>query len=219
MKRKNENGTPQKNKRPNSVVAVRNDPRSDLPELKYFDTTWSSLIDATPENVTPFSLNLIPQGDTEITREGNKCKLTSVRLEGTLTYTPNATSEGAAYAALHLVLDTQCNGAACSVADVLTGGNALVGLPNVSNNSRFRIIKSWKIPFISQAHDGTVYGQVYKKIKYYRKLDIPLKFTAGTGAITELTTNNLLFIAGVDAGEDDKIALGFVSRVSFSDSS
>lgn len=187
----------------------------DQPEFKYWDVTNTTLIDSTPEIMQ--QLNLIPQDDTGSGREGRNITIHSIQIEGVQAYTPDASSEGSCYVNMALVLDTQANGAVATVADVFTGGDMMKGLPQVYNSQRFRIIKRWGYSMNSGAYDGTVYSQVYRRVKYFRRLNIPLQFSGATGAISELRTNNLFIMAGIDGNDDDKVGNNLTCRIRYTD--
>lgn len=196
-----------------------NNPNRDDNELKYHDAPINNvLIDNTPEIMV--QCNLIPEGTTEKTRIGRKCCLKSIKIDAIMRFTPSATTEGSASCKMALVYDMQANGAAASVADVFTGGDMRICQPQLFNNDRFRILKVWKMNFNCGAHDGTVFGTVEKWWKYYRRLDIPLQFSADTGAITEIKSNNLFIMASTGSSDsDDAINVYGNVRLRFSDKS
>lgn len=187
-------------------------------ELKYLDTALSFLCDATAEVPATGLVNLIPQGDTQSTRDGYKCTVTSIRMTGVLEHTPPATTDtGTAVAKIYLVLDTQCNGAAPAVTDVLTGTDIRTSLPSIENSERFKILKEWKYSFNAAAGAPAQYSSTTQWLKYYRKCNIPLSFTGTDGSITTIRTNNIFLIAGGNAAADDEVAFLGTCRLRFSD--
>lgn len=186
-------------------------------ENKFFDTALSFAFDATGEVPATGQLNLIPQGVTESTRVGRLCVLKSIQLRGQFLFQPGAGANAATTAYLYLVMDTQCNGAAAAITDVLTS-NAMVGaLVNLNNSMRFRILKRFVVPLVACAGVTTAYNQTLVPLDYFKKLDVPLDFSSTTGAITEIRSNNLFLLAGSDGNSDDLIAFGGNARVRFSD--
>jgi len=192
-------------------------------ELKFFDTTLTGTLDSTgellPGGGTTTGLNLIPQGITESTRIGRKCVIKKISIQG---YLYTSTADGSDTFRIHLVLDKQANGAYPAYSDIVTA-SALTGFNNLSNSQRFKILKTWKGPInttgVTTNFDANTrfYPAVYKKIKYNKKCNIPLEFSSTTGAITELKSNNLIFIA--QSVLDDKTNFVLNTRLRFSDGS
>lgn len=185
-------------------------------ENKFFDTALSFLFDTTGEVPATGQLNLIPQGVTESTRVGRLCVLKSIQLRGHMTFAPAANATAASVNYLYLVMDTQCNGAAAAVTDVLTSNVMSTALINLNNSMRFRILKRFVIVNNSCAGVTTAYNSVVTPLDYFKKLDIPLDFSSTTGALTEIRSNNLFLLAGSDAFDDATTFVG-TCRVRFSD--
>lgn len=174
------------------------------------------MFDATAEVPATGQLNLIPQGVTESTRVGRLCTIKSIQLRGWVNWAPaGAVASSAQY--LYLVLDTQTNGAAAAVTDVLTSNNISTALINLNNSQRFRILKRFVFPMTSQAGVSGAYGSVVCPIDYFKKLDIALDFSSTTGALTEIRSNNLFLLAGSDTNSDDVAGFAGTCRVRFAD--
>jgi len=166
------------------------------PEKKFFDTAIAFNFDSTGEVPATGQLTLIPQGDTESTRDGRQAVIKSVQIRGVVSYAPAASAAGATIGYLYLVLDTQCNGAAAAITDVFTSNVMATNLLNLNNSGRFRILKKWVCPQTSQAGVSAAYGGNQKQIEFYKKCNIPVDWSAATGAITEIRSNNLFLMAG-----------------------
>jgi len=188
-------------------------------ELKYFDTVNSWLIDQTGEVPGTGQLCLIPQGVTESTRVGRKCVIKSIQGKYTWAFLPAAATAAATTGFLYLVLDKQCNGAAAAVTDVFTGVNVSSAPRNLSNSSRFVILKKWQFKLSSQAGVSGAYNKDCKSFQFYKKCNIPIEYSSTTGAIAEIRSNNIFFISGTDGQSDDTINCDGVTRVRFSDGS
>lgn len=188
-------------------------------ELKFFDTALAFNLDTTGEVPATGQLVLIPQGVTESTRVGRKCVIKSIQIRANLTFQPGAAATAATNGYIYLVQDTQTNGAAAGVTDVLTSNNLAVAMRNLANSERFKIYKLFAWSFVSTAGVTTAYNDVRKQWTYYKKCNIPLEFSSTTGAITELRSNNLFLLAGTDGGADDTVIVGGTCRVRFSDGS
>lgn len=186
-------------------------------ELKFFDTVQSgSLIDATGEIVTTGGqLNLIPQGDTESTRDGRECVIKSIQARWSLSYVPAAAATASGTTFIMLVLDTMCTGAAAAATDVMTSATFSTAMFNLGSGRRFRIIKRWVHNWGPQAGATTAYNNQNKTIDFYKKCNLPLVFNSTAGALTEIRGNNLFLLAGCTAGIDDLVTLNGQVRLRF----
>lgn len=212
FKRRRSSGGASKRTKPYQARVPKRQSKSE--EVKFFDTANSWTFDATGEVPATGQLTLIPQGDTESTRDGRKAVIKSVQIRGVLTLVPGAgaTPSGAAY--LYLVLDRQANGAAAAVTDVFTSVSLQSAMLNLNNSARFYILKKWSWAFNPMAGVTTAYNNITKIIDWYKKCDIPIDWNSTAGAITEIRSNNLFFIAG-SQGQDDTIFFEGVTRLRF----
>ena len=188
-------------------------------EKKFFDTSNTWLFDATTEVPATGQLNLIPQGVTESTRVGRKCQIKSIQVKGTATYIPGTDTIGSVNVWLYLIKDSQANGAAAAVTDVFTGTDSSRMMVNLANSERFRIVRKWMFKLQAGAGVAGAFGRDEISIDEYIKLNMPVEFSSTTGAITEIKSNNLFFIAGSDAtgATDDEVAWAGTTRVRFTD--
>lgn len=173
-----------------------------IPEKKFFDTALSFAIDATGEVPATGQLALIPQGDTETTRDGRQCTIKSITIRGVFEYVPGAGSLGQHIVYMCLVQDTQTNGAAAAITDVFSSNNMSTNMHNLANSSRFIIIKRWEVQVRSNAGVATAYSGDAKQIKYHKRCNIPMEYSSTAGAITEIKSNNLFLVAGSYFGDD-----------------
>jgi len=187
------------------------------PELKFFDTALSFSFDATAEVPATGQLTLIPQGDTESTRDGRVAYIKSIQLRGFANFVPGAAAaQSSTVCFLYLVLDTQCNGAAAAITDVFTSNVAGTNLLNLNNSGRFRILKKWVITFNSAAGATTAFSNVTKQIEFYKRCNIKVDWSSTTGAITEIRSNNVFLMAGSDGTtSDDTVAFVGNARLRF----
>lgn len=184
------------------------------PELKYFDTELAFSFDNTLEVPATGQLCLIPQGDTESTRDGRIAWIKSIQISMFATCSPGATANMANYACMWLVLDTQANGAAAGATDVFTSATTALAMLNLNNSGRFRILKKWRIPFNGTAGVTTAYCSQVRQVDYYKKCNIKIDWSSTTGAITEIRSNNIFLMAG-SAAQDDLVAVTGVARLRF----
>jgi len=183
------------------------------PEKKFFDTALNFNFDLTGEVPATGQLCLIPQGDTESTRDGRQAIIKSVQIRGTITLAPGANATSTAVAYLYLVLDTQCNGAAAAITDVFTGTGMNTNMLELNNSGRFRIIKRWVKQLSSHAGVTTAYNSQIIPVEYYKSCNIPIDWNGTTGAITEIRSNNLFLCAG--ATNDDLCTFAGSCRLRF----
>lgn len=187
-----------------------------MPEKKFFDTALSFSVDATGEVPVTGQLTLIPQGDTESTRDGRKAVIESIQIRGSMLFTPGASATAATATNLWLVLDTQCNGAAAAWDDVFSG-TAVTGastLLNLNNSGRFRILKHWSHTWNPAAGATAAYNQSVKTLEYFKRCSIPVDWSSTTGAITEIRSNNIFLLAGA-TNTDDQVAFTGNARLRF----
>jgi len=186
-------------------------------EDKFFDTANNFDFDLTGEVPATGQLVLIPQGITESTRIGRKCTITRITIRGVLTFIPAALAQACTVCYLYLLQDTQCNGAAAAITDVFTSAEMHRNHMNLANSQRFKILKKWVWVFNVGSGVTTAYNNVVRVIDYSRKCRIPLEFSSTSGAIAELKSNNIFFIAGTDGNSDDHVDFSANTRVRFSD--
>ncbi len=173
-------------------------------ELKFIDSDKDSTTVAGTGEITT-SLNLIVQGITEVTRLGRKVVVKSIGLHIALDLGAVIDQSDIPSGDILRVMcfqDKQCNGANAAVLDILetTTWNSF---RNLTNSKRFRILMDthYAINRRVAMTDGTNTSQspvvVLNLKKRFFNLNVPLEFTAETGAIGELTTNNfaLLYIS------------------------
>lgn len=184
------------------------------PELKFFDTALNFVFDRTAEVPATGQLALIPQGDTESTRDGRLAVIKSIQIRGNLVHTPAAAATAAGMVTLYVVLDTQCNGAAAAVTDVFTSTAVETQLINLNNSSRFRVLGRFDMNFNAAAGVSTAYNNTIKAFNWYSRCNIPIDWSSTTGAITEIRSNNIFLIAG-SSFEDDIVTFTGVCRLRF----
>ncbi len=155
-------------------------------EKKNFDT---ELTNGTLPGTTGAiqQLTNIPIGDTVGARDGNQCKLISVYIRGNVRQNASATQTVCRFM---LVLDKQTNGAIYTLAQLLnnvTADDNVVSPLNLDNMYRFIVL--WdKVITLSDT------GSTVKFFKFYKKLDLKLRFDAAAGTIADLTTNSLSIV-------------------------
>jgi len=185
------------------------------PELKFFDTALSFNFDVTGEVPASGQLALIPQGDTESTRDGRLAVIKSIQIRGVATFSPGAAANAQTQNFLYLILDTQANGAAAAITDIFTSNLLSTAMLNLNNSGRFRILKRWNLGFQAQAGVSTAYNDMSKQIEFYKRCNIKMDWSSTTGAITEVRSNNIFLAAGCSSGFDDNTAFVGTCRLRF----
>ncbi len=168
-------------------------------EKKFFNTLDTNTTIGVAGTITSPSLCLIPQGTTESNRDGRKCRLVSIHCHGVVTL-PTSSAPASTADRLRIIIykDQQTNGAAATAALIMDDNEVAVtidGYRNLENSQRFWILhdKTIEINSTAGAWDGTndQYGEQQIHFDWHKTCDIPLEFSATTGAITELKSNNV----------------------------
>lgn len=187
-------------------------------ELKHLDTSMSGTLDATGEVIS--SINLVPQGNTGVTRVGSKFVIKKINIRG---YTGTSATAGGDFVRLLLVHDKQANKANPAVLDILET-NSLMSFRNTSNKKRFTILRDWKVPLssggITTNFDANTraYAKNYTFYEYNNNncnIEIEYADANTDGAVTGLTSNNIVLV-GI-AQNDDATDFNFVARIKYTD--
>ena len=187
-------------------------------ELKFHDVDLDDVTTSSSGLVTD-SINKIAQGVTESTRVGRKCTLKRIgwKYEVKLDERDGvANPPNGDVVRIIMFLDKQCNGATAAVTDLLESAD-YQSFNNLANSGRFRVLmdKVVTINYRNLASDGAGIvssTEVMQSGSFYKRCNIPLEFSATTGAITEIRSNNigvLIISRGSSAGFASKIRLRF----------
>ncbi len=184
-------------------------------ELKFHDVDLDDVVVATGGNITP-SINIIPQGVTEINRIGRKCTITKIgwRYRVSLPAVASAATGGDTVRVI-MYQDKQANKLTAAATDILETAD-FQSFRNLVNAGRFNIIcdKTHAVNSYGAAGDGTANDALAyeENFQMWKNVNIPLEFNATSGALTEITSNNLGVLlvgrAGL-ASFDSKIRLRF----------
>lgn len=151
-------------------------------EFKVYDTNTSAeVLTSTGFFV---GLNNISQGDTVNSRDGNSMRMKSLQCDGSLV-------RGSVDANVNLVwiLDLQPTNGIPTLSTVFdtVAGDVTCSLRNLSNRSRFMILKEERVFLTS--------NNPHYLIDYYRKLDAKVFFSDATSTYTSVRKNGLFFLA------------------------
>ncbi len=190
--------------------------RGERKESKFHDVDLDDAVVDAAGSVTA-SVCLIAQGVTESTRVGRKCTLTSIgwKFDMTLPVSSSSTGTSSDHCRVIMYEDKQANGATAAVLDILESAN-YQSFNNLTNSGRFRTLcdQEFDLNYIAGAGDGATndWAETVTSGSFYKKVNIPLEFSAGTGAITEIRSSNigvlLISRSGV-TGFNSKIRLRF----------
>lgn len=189
-------------------------------ELKFFDTVWN-FVPGTTSAVSASTLTQVPRGTAADERIGSKIEIKSISLHGRVSYNPGGTTGFAASTTyLFLILDTECNGAFPSVADIFSNA-ADIGVyhRDMSNSKRFSILKKFVFNFSPNAGVSGAWAADIQDIEYYTQCNIPIAWeTINTdGTIGNQTQNNIFFVTQTTAGP--WVTMTFNTRIRYSDTS
>ncbi len=193
-------------------------------ELKFHDIDVNDAVVAAGTNIlNTGTVNIIPQGITEITRVGRKCVVKSINWRYSVSLPVVADTAGAPTAdtvRVVLYLDKQCNGATAASSGItgILRADDFQSFRELSNVSRFQILmdRTMSISYLAAGGNGTIndFAEVKKHGSFNKRCNIPLEFNAAAGALTEIRSNNI----GVMLCSEEGVA-GFESklRLRFSD--
>ncbi len=154
-------------------------------EYKFHDKQNTS----TAISDTPIILQLsnIPQGDTDITRDGAQVKCTRLSCKYFITTSPDALST---IFRVMIILDRQTNQAIYSIADLLadvTTLDNLVSMNNLDNKYRFHVYYNKVHSFSNVGHNASFH-------EFNKELNLKLRYDASVPDITDLTSNSLSMV-------------------------
>ena len=130
-------------------------------------------------------LNLIAQGDTDITRNGDNVRAKSLSVKGRV-FSEIATN---CYIRILIIQDKDNRGEVPTWSDVMTTDDCW-GFRNLDNTGRFKVLYD---KVIMTSANTTLDGSNERRFKFNTKLDEVIKYTGTTAATGDLG-NNALFI-------------------------
>ncbi len=154
-------------------------------------------------------LTNIPQGDTTSSRDGSQCRVLSVQGKGIISQDPDAVQT---VVRLMLVLDKQTNQAIYNTSDLLetvVNVASLIAPLNLDNKNRFIVL--WDKIFSFSSNSQTV-----RTFKFFKKLNLLLRYDASTPSIADLTSNSLSMVR-ISSEASMVPQLDIITRVRFID--
>lgn len=160
------------------------------------------------------------QGTSENQRIGRDILVKSVHIRGVLEFIPSVVADTFDMAIIYVIFDTQCNGGGgggtpCVLADLFVNTAAGEELLNMDNTGRFRVLRrlvySFNTPTFTPA--GLPVSQ-FAEVDCWIPCNTKVTYSAGTGTISEIRTNNIFLAYGSSAG---KCVFAGVHRIRFTD--
>ncbi len=175
-------------------------------ELKFHDVDLDDALISSSGTITA-SINLIPQGVTEVERIGRKAVIKQINWRYQLKLAEQdaqATPVASDTIRIILYVDSQTNGATAAVTDVLETAN-YQSFNNLVNRGRFRILmdRTHAVNLMTLASDGAGVvssASLKQNYSFYKSCALPIEFNAATGAIAEIKSNNIGVLVISNAG-------------------
>lgn len=176
-------------------------------EAKFYDTNFSLNMfnkiwtpSATADATTGAMCVGLTQGSSASQRIGQKIMIKSIQIRAFIYSSTGTADPGSGVVCCQLVLDRDAKGAAPVITDIFTSANMKNGMINIGYSERFKIIKKfdWNVGPSTVNTTATTFAgpDVCHLLDYYHKEDIPIRYTGATGAIGEITGNNLFLVYG-----------------------
>ncbi len=187
-------------------------------ELKFHDVNLDDAGISSGVSVTD-SINKIAQGVREDERIGRKCIIESINWRYSVKMPQRTDSSlGSDTVRIIMYLDKQCNGASALSTDVLATPD-YQSFNNLSNSLRFVHLMDRTVDMNAQNGYGNgttnASGELQHSFTFFKDVNIPIEFSSTTGAITEISSNNIgVFLISKDGTStgvsfDSKIRLRF----------
>ncbi len=177
------------------VVAAPFKLQASVGELKFHDLDIDDAVVAVNGTIAQDSCNLIAAGTGESERIGRKVTVKKINWRDEIVL-PNAQNMTSVLDTVRVILylDKQANGATSAALDILETDD-FQSFNNLSNKNRFLILMDRTHNLNAQAGGGNGTANdiagIQLSFDFHKAVDISLEFSAGTGAITELRSNNI----------------------------
>ncbi len=162
-------------------------------ELKFHDIPLDDAVIAVGGTITP-TINIIPQGVTEVQRIGRRCTIKHIAWRWTIKLANAVSLNQVDTVRMIMYLDKQANGAAATATDILELDD-FQSFNNLANKGRFRILmdRTYSLNPTAGAGNGTTNDSFSFEMhgSFYKKCNIPLEFDGSTGALTETRSNTI----------------------------
>lgn len=145
------------------------------------------------------SINIIAQGSFPFQRVGRKVHLTSFGWRWRLKMlSKTAANDSSDTVRIIIYLDTQCNGTAATVLDLLDDAD-FQSFNRLASRGRFRTLMDRTYTLTPNGALAANTLEVVINDSFYKKLDIDIEYDGVTGALSEITSNNIgMLMIGTD---------------------
>jgi len=189
-------------------------------EVKFKDTTTAQTAVASAGSIFNATLLTMVEGNTDVTRIGNRITVKSVMLRGNVVLPSTADALNTSQIFRIIVyLDRQANGATAAVTDILASAD-FRSFNNLDNSDRFRTLAEetidCKLDGATPSGAAYLYGENKKSFFMKAKLNLDVKFKGNAADVTQLSGNNIGVLV---ISETDNIGtVGYIARVRYTDS-
>lgn len=202
--------------------------RTSTIEKKYLDTAIGvAAFDTAGTILNSGTIIVIPQGTTAVTRIGKKVVITNIHMRGKINVVSKTSQTAPPTGTIFRIIiyvDKQANKATAAVTDILNTASYL-SFNNLTNSKRFVTLydKTSSINYnmyqdkdvsTNTAIEGNYGGRV-RHIGFNKRCRIPIEYSSTTGAIGEITSNNIGVLC-IANNANSQYAFEF--RVRFTDS-
>ncbi len=177
-------------------------------EMKFLDYTADTSVTAEGWTITNNAIPIIPNGPGENERIGRKAVIRKIQLRyqvyGWDVGSSTVLLEGAVVRVV-LYLDTQCNGAAATAAQIWQTTTDVSTFINMENSQRFKILynKTHTLNPAVAGWDGAAKLTTLNRVqgKCFKKCAITIDYDdTGTGLLAEMKSNNIGLMFFKDTG-------------------
>lgn len=167
-------------------------------ELKFHDLDINDSAIAAGATIAEDSVLTIAQGTDESTRVGRKVTVRSIHWRFSVSQNSQADQadppKGDVVRVL-LYLDKQANKATAATTDILESAD-YQSFNNLANKRRFRTLmdRTYVVGYNLAQTDGTntgAYPETLVEDMFHKKVNIPIEYDGSTGAIGQMTSNNI----------------------------
>ena len=167
-------------------------------ELKFHDLDINDSSIAVGATIAEDSVITIAQGTDESTRIGRKVTVRQINWRFSIalnSQTDQSDPPKGDVVRILLFLDKQANLATAGTTDILESAD-YQSFNNLANKRRFRTLmdRTYTIGHSLAQTDGTNTGGYAETLihdEFYKKVNIPIEYTGSTGAIGQVTSNNI----------------------------
>ncbi len=174
-------------------------------ERKVLDTQLTSI--ALTSALTTTNLTNVVQGITDVLRLGNKITIVGVELSYQV---ESAISNSVR---MMLVQNKQTNGLVLDGSELFedqSAGDIIISPYNKDFLRKFRVL-------YDKTHTFSITGNAFVIHKKHIKCNIPIRYDANVGDITDLQSNSLSWVSSVDSADASAVSSMFI-RLWFTDS-